>query len=45
MPLLLRKEEMDAMDSGDASDHDPISVEMLEEIRDRSQCHTNVHRR
>ena len=30
MPPLLRKEEMDAMDSDDKSDYDPISMEMLE---------------
>ena len=30
MPPLLSKEKMDAMDSGDESDHDPISMEMLE---------------
>ena len=33
MPPLLSKEEMDEMDSGDESDHDPISTEMLEDIR------------
>ena len=34
---------MDAMDSGDESDHDPISTEMLENIRDGSQSHSNVN--
>ena len=34
MPPLLSKEEMDAMNSGDESDHDLISTEMLESIRD-----------
>ena len=28
MPLLLSKEEMNAMDSGDESYHDPISTDM-----------------
>ena len=29
MPPLLRKEDMDAMDSGYESDHEPVSSEML----------------
>ena len=33
------------MDSGYESDHDLISTEMLEDIRDGSQTHTNVNRR
>ena len=33
------------MDSGDESDHDLISTEMLEDIRYRSQTHPNVNRR
>ena len=32
MPPLLSEEEIDAMDSGDESDHDLISTEMLEKI-------------
>ena len=36
---------MDAMGSGDESDHDLISTEMLENIRDESQSHPNVNRR
>ena len=32
------------MDSGDESDHDPISTEMLEDIFDGSQYHPNVNR-
>ena len=35
---------MDTMDSGDESDHDPISTEMLEDIFDGSQYHPNVNR-
>ena len=31
------------MDYGDESDHDLISTEMLEDIRDRSQSHLNVN--
>ena len=33
------------MDSGDESDRDLISTEMLEDIRDISQAHPNVNRR
>ena len=33
------------MDSGDESDHDLISTEILESIRDGSQTHPNVNRR
>ena len=45
MPPLLSEEEMDPMDSGDDSDHDPIYTEMLEDIRDRFQSHLIVNRR
>ena len=34
---------MDAMDSGNESDHDLISTEMVEDICDGSQYHTNVN--
>ena len=36
---------MDAMDSGDESDNDLISMEMLEDICDGSQSHPNVNER
>ena len=45
MPPLLSEEEMDAMDSGNESDHDLISTEILEDIRDGSQSHPSVNRR
>ena len=45
MPPLLNKEEIDAMDSGDDSDHDIISTEMLEDICDGSKSHQNVNKR
>ena len=45
MPPLLSKEKMDAMDSGDESDHDLISAEMLEDICNGSQYHPNVNKR
>ena len=45
IPPLLSEEEMDAMDSGDESDHYLISTEMLEDICDGSQLHLNVNQR
>ena len=36
---------MDAMGSGDESDHDPISMEILEEMFDGSKSHPNANRR
>ena len=40
---MMRKQDMDAINYGDESDHDLISTEMLENIRDRSQSHPNVN--
>ena len=37
--------EMDAMDSGDESDDNIISTQMLYDIRDRSKFHPNVDQR
>ena len=45
MTPILSEEDMDAMDSVDESNDDPISTEMLEDIRDGSQSHKNVNRR
>ena len=45
MPLLLSEEEIDAMDSGDESNHDLISTDMVEDIRDGSQSHPKVNQR
>ena len=45
MPPLLSEGEMDAMDSSDESDYDPISKGRLEDILDISQYHPNVNRR
>ena len=36
MPPLLSKEEMDTMDSRDESEDEPVSTEMLKDIRDGS---------
>ena len=45
MKTLLSKEEMDDMDSGDESDHDLISTDMLEDICYGSHFHPNVNKR
>ena len=45
MPPLLIKEEIDAMDSVDESYDEPISMEMLEDIRDGSQSYPSINRR
>ena len=45
MTALLSEEDMDAMDSGDETDHDLISTEILEDIHDGSQSHLNVNQR
>ena len=42
---MMSEQDMDAINSGDDSDHDLISTEMLEDIYDRSQNHPNVNRR
>ena len=44
MPPLRSEEDMDAMGSGDNSDHDLISTEILEEICDESETHPNHNR-
>ena len=45
MPPLLSEKEIDAIDSGDESDHDIMSMEMLENICDGSQSHPRVNQR
>ena len=45
MPPLLSEEETDAMDSVDESYDDIISMEMLEEICDKSQYHPKFNQR
>ena len=39
---MMSKQDMDAINSGDESDHDLISTEMLEYICDGIQTHMNV---
>ena len=36
---------MDAIDSGDDSYAEPMSTEMVEDIRDGSMSHTSINRR
>ena len=40
---MMIKQDMDAINSGDESDHDLISTDMLEDIRYGSQTHPNVN--
>ena len=42
---MMSKQDMKNINSGDESDHDLISMEMLEGIRDGSQTHPNIKRR
>ena len=42
---MMREKYIDAINSGDESDHDFISTEMLEDICDGSQTNPNVNRR
>ena len=41
--IIMSKKYMDAINYGDGSDHDLISTDMLEDICDRSQTHTNIN--
>ena len=45
MPPLISVEETNALDSGDESDDEPMSTEMLEDICDGIQYHLNINRR
>ena len=45
MPPLISEEESNALDSGDESDDEPMSTEMLEDICDVSQSHPDVNQR
>ena len=42
--IMMSKQDMENINSGDGSDHDLISTEMLEDIRDGSHTHPNVNR-
>ena len=43
--IMMSEQDMDAINSGDESDHDLVSTETLEDICDVSQTHPNVNRR
>ena len=43
--IIMSEQDMDAINSGDESDHDLISTEMLHDICDGSQTHPNINRR
>ena len=45
MPPINIEEEINAMDSGDEPDSEPISMDMLEDIHDISQSRPRVNRR
>ena len=42
---MMIEQEKEDINSGDESDHDLISTEMLEDICDGSQTHPNVNKR
>ena len=42
---MMSEQDINAMNSGDESDHDLVSTDMLEDICDGSQTHLNVNRR
>ena len=43
--IMMSEQDIEKINSGDESDHDLISTEMLENIRDGGQTHPNVNRR
>ena len=43
--IMMSEQDMENLNSGDESDHDLISTDMLEDICNRSHTHTNVNRR
>ena len=45
IPPLISEEEMDTMDSGEDSDDEPMSTDMLEDICDGSKYHSIMNRR
>ena len=42
---MMNEQDMENLDSNENSDHDLISTEMLEDIRDGSQTHPTVNNR
>ena len=45
IPPLINEEEIDAMDSGDGFEDEPISKQMLEDILDSNKSNPSVKRR
>ena len=43
--IMMSKQDMNAINSGDESDHDLISTEMLEDICDGSQTHPKCYQK
>ena len=43
--IMMSKQELHAINSGRDSEHDIISTEVLEDIRDRCQTHQDIDRR
>ena len=43
--IMMSEQDMDAMNSSEDSDHDLISMEILEDICDGNHTHQNVNRR
>ena len=43
--LMMSKQDMENLDSNEQSDHDLISTDMLEDIRDGSQTHPNFNKK
>ena len=43
--LMMSEQDMENLDSNEQSNHDLISTEMLEDIRDGGQTHPNVNKR
>ena len=42
---MMSEQDTENINSGDESDHDLISTDMIEDIHDGSQIHPNVNRR
>ena len=43
--IMMSEQDMENLDSNDESDHDLISTDTLEDIREGSQTHTNINKR
>ena len=43
--LMINKQDMESLDKNEKSDHNLITTETLEDIRDRNQTHPTVNKR